>query len=305
MDDYITDPLVSLTKMINLSTHEFGAGMAASITYVSWMVFICFCFKKSERGRSNNSRFDKVIDEAKQEGKVKLPEQSFDPPEPEKYDSKNFFQESFIFTHYRDERGQLYHWPGYLFLVGWILCITTLLGSMAIVALWVMNFSKMKTYQWVTGFVVNFFFTILFVEPLKVLIFTVFVAARKKPIWDQDHLDADEKLPKIYYDMENPDNLKRPNKPKNIPPEFDPEYLEPLRFRRIQEGEMNAVIQDFLIYLVYLVIVVYVAEGPKDIDSFYMKENLEDSIVHGGLTCGRTEEDEPCKVNSHSEFILS
>ena len=166
---------------------------------------------------------------------------------------------------------------------------------MAIVALWVMNFSKMKTYQWVTGFTVNFFFTILFVEPLKVLIFTVFVAARKKPIWDQDHLDADEKLPKIYFDPENPDNHKRSNRPKAIPPEYDPEYLEPLRFRRIQEGEMNAVVQDFLIYLVYLVIVVYVAEGPKDIDSFYMKENLEDSIVHGGLTCGRTEEAEECK----------
>ena len=82
--DYITDPLVSLTKMINLSTDELVAGVCASITYVSWMVFICFCFKKSERGRSNNSRFDKVIEESKQEGKVNLPEQSFDPPEPDK-----------------------------------------------------------------------------------------------------------------------------------------------------------------------------------------------------------------------------
>ena len=26
-------------------------------------------------------------------------------------------------------------------------------------------------------------------------------------------------------------------------PEFDPDYLEPVRFRRIQEGEMNTVIQ--------------------------------------------------------------
>ena len=92
--DYITDPLVSLTKMINLSTDELGAGVAASITYVSWMVFICFCFKKSEGGRSKTSRFDKVIEEAQQEGKVKLPEQSFDPPEPEKYDP--FIPESAI-----------------------------------------------------------------------------------------------------------------------------------------------------------------------------------------------------------------
>ena len=83
-EDYITDPLVSLTKMIQLSTKEAGAGAMASLTYVTWMVFICFCFKKSERGRNNTSRFDKVIEESQQEGKVKLPEQSFDPPEPEK-----------------------------------------------------------------------------------------------------------------------------------------------------------------------------------------------------------------------------
>ena len=36
---------------------------------------------------------------------------------------------------------------------------------------------------------------------------------------------------------------KRRHKPKAEIPELDPEYLEPIRFRRIQEGEMNVVIQ--------------------------------------------------------------
>ena len=89
---------------------------------------------------------------------------------------------------------------------GWALCLTTWLGSMALVALYGMQFSKMKTYQWLTALVVNFFFTILIVEPCKVIVFTLFVAGRKKPIWDQDHLDADEELPTIYYDMEDPEN---------------------------------------------------------------------------------------------------
>ena len=109
---------------------------------------------------------------------------------------------------FRDERGKLYHWPGYLYFVGWVLCLTTFLGSMALVTVWGMNFSNMKTYQWITAVVVNFFFTILFVEPVKVVIFTLFVASRKKPIWDQDHVDADEELPKIYYDMDDPENSK-------------------------------------------------------------------------------------------------
>ena len=195
----------------------------------------------------------------------------------------------------------MYHWPGYAFFIGWLLCLLTLFGSVGVVAVMAMQFSNMKTYQWVTAIVVNFFFTILFVEPVKVLIFTVFVAARKKPIWDQDHVDADEELPKIYYDMEDPENQKRPLRPKVIPPEYDPEYLEPLRFRRIQEGEMNAVIQDILIYLVYLVIVLYVAEGPKDISSFYMKENLQDTVVYGGVLCERNEGDERCKVRTEQK----
>ena len=77
---------------------------------------------------------------------------------------------------------------------------------MALVALNGMQFSKMKTYQWLTALVVNFFFTILIVEPCKVIVFTLFVAGRKKPIWDQDHLDADEVLPTIYYDLESDEN---------------------------------------------------------------------------------------------------
>ena len=77
---------------------------------------------------------------------------------------------------------------------------------MAMVALNGMQFSKMKTYQWLTALVVNFFFTILIVEPCKVIVFTLFVAGRKKPIWDQDHLDADEVLPTIYYDVESSEN---------------------------------------------------------------------------------------------------
>ena len=77
---------------------------------------------------------------------------------------------------------------------------------MALVALNGMQFSKMKTYQWLTALVVNFFFTILIVEPCKVIVFTLFVAGRKKPIWDQDHLDADEVLPTIYYDLDSEEN---------------------------------------------------------------------------------------------------
>merc|ERR1719308_81557 len=113
----------------------------------------------------------------------------------------------------------------------------------------------MKTYQFVTSMVINFFYTIIIEEPLKVFWFAFFIAYQRKPNWDQDHLDIDEKLPTIYDD---PETQKRKNKAKAEVPEFDPEDLEPVRFRRIQEGEMNVVIQDILVYLAYLSIVIIV-----------------------------------------------
>ena len=73
----MTNPLVALNKMLNLSTKEVVSGTMASLTYVTWMVFIAFCFKKAEPGRKNKSRFDKVIEEASADGKVALPDKSY------------------------------------------------------------------------------------------------------------------------------------------------------------------------------------------------------------------------------------
>ena len=73
---------------------------------------------------------------------------------------------------------------------------------------------------------------------------------------------------------------RKPNKPKAFVAEYDPEYLEPLRHRRKQEGEMNAVIQDIIVYLCYLVVVMWVAEGPRHINSFYLKVTI--TFLHCG-----------------------
>ena len=67
-----------------------------------------------------------------------------------------------------------------------------------------------------------------------------------------------------------------------------------------------------MVYLVYLTIVIIVAQGNRDPNSFYMKvrltssywfmikcflfqDNLQTTLVHGGLLCGRNADGEPCK----------
>merc|ERR1719391_511887 len=107
---------------------------------------------------------------------------------------------------------------------------------MGMVAMYGIQFGNEKAYAWITAMVVNFFWNVFVESLLKVGIITTFVACiRKKPNWNQDHVDSDEEIPTVYYD---PDNIEesRPPKPKAEVPEFDSNYLEPLRFRRVQEG---------------------------------------------------------------------
>ena len=155
----------------------------------------------------------------------------------------------------------------------------------------------------------NFFWNLFVEQPIKVAIVTMVIACvKKRPKWNQvslitkkelstfsqDHVDVDEELPTIYYDPEDPLVKSRTNKAKAEPPEFDKDWLEPLRFRRVQEGEMNAVIMDIMVYLVYLFLVLIVSMGNRDPNAFYMKTNLQTTLVHGGMLCDRPGEDNPC-----------
>lgn len=77
--DYITDPFFKLNKMLSFSPEEVVIGSLSSLSY---MLLVVFLFRKSQLGRKNKSRFDKVIEREAEAGKLYLPEKSFTAPEP-------------------------------------------------------------------------------------------------------------------------------------------------------------------------------------------------------------------------------
>ena len=54
------------------------------------------------------------------------------------------------------------------YFIGWVVTVITLLYSMGLVAMYGIQFSNMKTYQFITSMVINFFYTIIIEEPIKV-----------------------------------------------------------------------------------------------------------------------------------------
>ena len=272
---YIADPLASVAGIVNLSRQEVSTGLISSCIVLIPTILMIMCFRKAIPGSKRKSRFDKVIEEAGSQGLVKLPEKSFQRAPTAKDIPKG--------------------WPGYAYFIGWIVVLLCIVGGMGIVALYGLSFGNNKCYQWVTAMVVNFFYQLFFESVVKVAIFALFIALIKRvPDWDQDHVDADEEIPTIYHDPEHPDIAGRQHKIKAEPPEFDPDYLEPLRWRRRLEAEMNTVIMDIMVYMIYVIIVIIVSYGARDSNMYYMKNNLETTLIHGGLRCGWTEDAEPC-----------
>ena len=63
----------------------------------------------------------------------------------------------------------MYGWSGFWYYIAWLVTIVTLLYSMGLVTLYGIQFSNMKTYQFLTSMVVNFFYIVIIEEPAKVV----------------------------------------------------------------------------------------------------------------------------------------
>ena len=135
----------------------------------------------------------------------------------------------------------------------------------------------------------------------------------KRPTFDDDHTDADEVLPTIYYDAGETSEyntcatnlvmclklffLSTERRPKiRIKPDkrrFEAQFRAKLRERRNQEMEMKTVIRDLAIYFIYVSIIFIIGYGNRDPNAFRCKSSMESAVIHGGLNCDILPNDDP------------
>jgi hypothetical protein len=93
-------------------------------------------------------------------------------------------------------------WPGFLQLLGWIICLICIIGGAFMVLSYGLSFGNDKTYQWMVSMFTAFCTSVIITQPLKILALTVLISyCCRKPYFDDDHTEADEEPPTIYYDM--------------------------------------------------------------------------------------------------------
>ena len=175
---------------------------------------------------------------------------------------------------------------------GWLLCFLCIFGGAFLVYAYCLQFGNDKAYQWMVAVISGFFASILVAQPLKIVGLTMLISVcTRKPTFNDDHCEADEVAPTIYFDPE--EAVKSPERPKPERKRFQKQFYEDLRVRKIQEMEMKTVIRDLVIYFFYVAIIFIISYGNRDPAAYLSKSAIESSVIFGGVNCDILPTDDP------------
>ncbi|XP_033117714.1 uncharacterized protein LOC117117519, partial [Anneissia japonica] len=182
--------------------------------------------------------------------------------------------------------------PWWFAIFGWILAWMTI-G----VAFWLTievagGFGKEKATEWLTTIGISLVQDILVSQPIKVLMLaTFFSLVIKSPDKEDDsqspHLEKDEEWLHerlTEEELNDPSKLEEFQKQRDaevansLPPDED--EINEMREFRFKEMQMNAILREISIYLLFLYILMTVSFGNTDPTAFAFRETMLDSFVH-------------------------
>ena len=129
MPNYISDPYASFAGIVTFSPEEISAALTSSIIVILPTILLMLLFRKAVKGTDeqskNPSRFDKVVQEAAEEGRIILPEKSYTRPlRPGEGDGNG---------NRKVEGG----WPGYCYFIGWALTVLFIREQYSLLSLFI------------------------------------------------------------------------------------------------------------------------------------------------------------------------
>ncbi|XP_070577646.1 polycystin-1-like protein 2 [Ptychodera flava] len=172
------------------------------------------------------------------------------------------------------------HWCIY---IGWVLVFLSSATSAFFTVLYSMQWGHEKSLEWLISFLVSFFESILVIQPVKVLCIAILLALIIKTPnlsettgYDIQLADDEEYLHDDGYDDEDLIKYKPPPPPPQDPP--SPETLENARIQRQKESEMCGIVRDIVAYSFYLLFLLIIAYGNKDLMAFYYRKSVYSSF---------------------------
>uniref|UniRef100_A0A803TRM4 Polycystin 1 like 2/pseudo n=1 Tax=Anolis carolinensis TaxID=28377 RepID=A0A803TRM4_ANOCA len=171
--------------------------------------------------------------------------------------------------------------PSWFVYIGWLLVVVTSGVSGFFTMLYGLHYGKENSIKWLISMAISFFESIFITQPLKVLGFAAFFALVLKKVEQEDEENTAIDGPLSTSGDSNPIFGVRRDSGSNIyqpPPATD---IEKMKNNRVKEQKAFALIREILAYLGFLWMLLLVAYGQRDPNSYYLNKHIEQSFTDG------------------------
>ncbi|XP_048173025.1 polycystic kidney disease protein 1-like 2 isoform X3 [Corvus hawaiiensis] len=171
--------------------------------------------------------------------------------------------------------------PWWFVFIAWFLVAATSGVSGFFTMLYGLHYGKENSIKWLISMVISFLESLFITQPLKVLGFAAFFALVLKKVEheDEENTAIDEPLsapgdshPLFGARRDSRSNIYRP------PPAAD---VEKMKISCMKEKKAFALIREILAYLGFLWMLLLIAYGQRDPNSYYLNKHIEDSFTDG------------------------
>uniref|UniRef100_A0A8C5X101 PK1L2 protein n=1 Tax=Malurus cyaneus samueli TaxID=2593467 RepID=A0A8C5X101_9PASS len=171
--------------------------------------------------------------------------------------------------------------PWWFVFIAWFLVAATSGVSGFFTMLYGLHYGKENSIKWLISMVISFLESLFITQPLKVLGFAAFFALVLKKVEHEDEestaIDGPfsapgDSLPLFGARRDSRSNIYRP------PPAAD---VEKMKISCMKEQKAFALIREILAYLGFLWMLLLVAYGQRDPNSYYLNKHIEHSFTDG------------------------
>ncbi|CAM9436306.1 unnamed protein product [Bubo scandiacus] len=171
--------------------------------------------------------------------------------------------------------------PWWFMFIAWFLVAATSGVSGFFTMLYGLHYGKENSIKWLISMAISFLESLFITQPLKVLGFAAFFALVLKKVEHEDEENTPIDGPLYTAGDSNPLFGSRRDSRSNIyqpPPAAD---VEKMKISRMKEQKAFALIREILAYLGFLWMLLLVAYGQRDPNSYYLNKHIENSFTDG------------------------
>ncbi|PIO34796.1 hypothetical protein AB205_0184310, partial [Aquarana catesbeiana] len=174
--------------------------------------------------------------------------------------------------------------PWWFVFIGWFLVAATSGVSGFFTMLYGLHYGKDSSIKWLISMAISFFESLFITQPLKVLGFAAFFALVLKKVEPEDEeetaLNGNISTPgdsNLLLESRRDSNMYQPPPPSDV---------SKMKDNCIKEQKVFALIREILAYIGFLWMLLLVAYGQRDPNSYYLNKHIEGSFTDGmGKVC--------------------